>query len=60
MATYEVHWSKAYYANGVMEIVADSPEAAEAEMDRVIGDQEGNMQYHPEDNLIEVLEINNE
>ena len=51
-----VMWSKAYYANGTMEIEAQSAKEAESKMDEIIGNQEGNMQYYPDDNLIKVTE----
>ena len=53
---YTVNWSKAYYCNGVCEVEADSPEEAERLVDEKIGGLEGTMQYHPDDNLIEVQE----
>lgn len=56
MPKYKVSWSKAYYMNGSCEIEADSPEEACEKMDTIIGDQEGSMQYYPDDNIIEVDE----
>lgn len=57
---YKICWSKAYYLNGTTEVEADSPEDAIREMDRIIGDQTGSMQYCPDDNIIEVEENEDE
>ena len=57
MPKYKVNYSKAYYMNGSLEIEADSPADAYNKMDDTIGDQEGSMNYYPDDNIIEVEEI---
>jgi len=54
--TYKVLWSKAYYMNGTEEVLAQSPEDAINKVDDIIGNLTGSMQYHPDDNIIEVDE----
>ena len=53
---YKMAWSKAYYINGTTEIEANSQVDAIRKMDTIIGDQEGPMQYYPDDNTIEIEE----
>jgi hypothetical protein len=45
MAKFDVTWAKTYIVTGVCEIESATRELAEAEMDTIIGDQTGSMQY---------------
>ena len=56
MKEYTILYSKAYYASGTFTVQANSPEEAEEIADTMIGDETGNMQYCPDDNVIEVAE----
>lgn len=51
---FNVYWSKAYYMSGEVIVEADSAEDAYQIVDCNIGDYDGNMQYNPIDNIIEV------
>ena len=53
MATYEVTWSKTYYASGSVEIEADSNEEAEELVRERMGDYEGSMQYDADKDFVE-------
>jgi hypothetical protein len=57
MPRYHVHWCKTYYASGNYEIDADSPEEADRIAFETLGDQEGSIQYNPDDDYVEVMEI---
>lgn len=52
---YIVAWSKVYCASGAVEVEADNEEEAERIVDEQIGDYEGSMQYHPDENEIIVM-----
>jgi hypothetical protein len=53
MATYEVTWSKTYYASGSVAIEADSSEDAENIVRGRMGDYEGSMQYDADKDFVE-------
>jgi len=55
MATYEVQWSKQYYASGHVEIEAENKEEAKKIAEERLGDYEGSMQYDPDGDHIFVL-----
>lgn len=57
---YRVFWSKAYYTNGEVLVFADSPEQADDIVYDRIGDFEGNMQYYPDEDVIDVQEMTDE
>ena len=54
---YRVFWSKAYYTNGEVVVLAKSPEDADNKVYDRIGDFEGNMQYYPDEDVIDVQEM---
>jgi hypothetical protein len=55
--TYQMSWSKSYRVSGIKNIKAASDKEALNKLDLIIGDLKGSMQYHPENNLIEVVSI---
>ena len=57
MPKFEILWSKAYYRNGTEVIEAKDADEAYDLADEQIGDWEGSMQYYPDDNLIEIEEV---
>lgn len=57
MKRYTVHWCKTYYASGDFEIDAEDEDEADRIADSMLGDQTGSMQYNPDDDYIEVMEI---
>lgn len=57
MPKFEILWSKAYYRNGSTVIEADTADEAYDKADDQIGDWEGSLQYCPDDNMIDVEEI---
>ena len=54
---YRVFWSKAYYSCGEVVVLADSAENADDIVYAKIGDFEGNMQYYPDEDVIDVQEM---
>ena len=57
MPKFEIYWSKAYYRNGTEIIEADNADQAYELADDQIGDWIGSLQYYPDDNMIDVEEI---
>lgn len=57
MPRYHVYWTKTYYASGEYEIDAENEDEADRMALETLGDQEGSMQYNPDDDYIEVMEI---
>ena len=55
MTTYEVQWSKRYYASGCVEIDAESEEQARELILERIGDYEGSMQYDADGDDVFIL-----
>ena len=56
MPFYDIKWSKAYYSSGVEVIEADNHDDAIEKARNSIGGWDGQMQYHPDDDQIEVEE----
>lgn len=54
---YVVHWSKTYIAIGKERVVANSAEAAEADVWGRIGDLTGCMHYDPHKDVVETINI---
>tara|TARA_Y100000310_G_C20600884_1_gene772952 strand:+ start:1164 stop:1337 length:174 start_codon:yes stop_codon:yes gene_type:complete len=52
-----VGWSKTYYASGIVEIEATSKTDAEEIALDTIGDFQGSMQYDPQGDWVESLEV---
>ncbi len=57
MTKYRVGWSKTYYASGIVEIEATSKTDAEEIALDTIGDFQGSMQYDPQGDWVESLEV---
>ena len=54
---YQVEWSKTYYRSGTETIMASSKEEAEELARDQIGNWEGSSQYDPDQDHIEVWEV---
>ena len=57
MNTYSIYWAKTYFRTGRLKIEAESEEDAYEKVDEMIGDLEGSLQYCPDENLIEINEV---
>jgi len=57
MDTYDVIWSKAYFSHGSVEIEANSKAEAEEIVHDQIGNYEGSLDYHPEENYVSATKI---
>tara|TARA_R110000851_G_scaffold10028_1_gene36683 strand:+ start:497 stop:904 length:408 start_codon:yes stop_codon:yes gene_type:complete len=57
MKKYKVSWSKTYYASGEVEVEATSKMDAELKVEEKIGDYEGSMQYNPDEDYIDAVEV---
>ena len=57
MSKYKVTWSKTYYASGEVEVEATSRMDAELKVEENIGDYEGSMQYNPDEDYVDAVEV---
>lgn len=57
MKRFAVDWSKTYYASGTVYLDAESLEDAERMVADEIGDYTGSMQYDPNEDYIEAIEM---
>jgi hypothetical protein len=57
MKKYRAYWMKRYFMSGVLVVNADSEGHAQHIVNLKIGDLEGSMQWIPEANEIDVLEV---
>jgi hypothetical protein len=57
MKKYKVSWTKTYYASGEVEVEATSRMDAELKVEENIGDYEGSMQYNPDEDYIDAVEV---
>ena len=56
MTKYQVMWSKAYYATGVVEVEAEHEDDAHDKVAYdLIGDLEGSVQYDPDGDEVTVM-----
>lgn len=57
MKRFAVDWSKTYYASGTVYVTANSEEEAERMALDELGDYTGNMQYDPNEDYVEAIEL---
>ena len=55
MPKYQVMWSKAYYATGVVEVEAEHEDDAHDKVLENIGNYTGSLQYDEKGNEVEVI-----
>ena len=54
LTKFTVHWGKTYYSSGVVEVLALDEDSAINQVAESIGDYEGNLQYDPNEDFIEL------
>jgi hypothetical protein len=57
MKKYKVSWTKTYYTSGEVEVEATSRMDAELKVEEEIGNYEGSMQYNPDEDYVDAVEV---